>query len=306
LERTQPSKRGSPSIWLELDGIWIAGYLKKEKRSVAMPVRLGNYTKILITVCLVLTVGLLEGEAQTRKKKRTRRTTKPAAARPVITNPTIAPPTGTAANTATGDVKIISESNNTESNEQLQGWKPKATAPEQPSSEGSSRSQGSNAEMQDTINNLSNQVNRLNDKLTQMQEDDRYQLDMERLTRAEQRAEQLRMQLVDVQSKIADLEAKLEQIEYALKPENIDRATQGYGTVHPEDAREARRKQLESEKGRTVAQLRILQTSQNRLEVSVANADNEVDLLRAKLEQRRNQMDAAPPQRPTPATPRKP
>ena len=44
-----------------------------------------------------------------------------------------------------------------------------------------------------------------------MQEDDRYQLDMERLTRAEQRAEQLRSQLMDVQSKIADFEARLEQ-----------------------------------------------------------------------------------------------
>jgi chromosome segregation ATPase len=277
-----------------------------------MPVRFGNYTKILITVCLILSVGLLEGEAQTRKKKRTRRTRKPAVARPVITNPTIAPPTTTGSTTATtgaatattGDVKIISESN-TESTEQLQGWKPKVTAPEQPSSQGSKGSQGSSADMQDTITNLSNQVNRLNDKLTQMQEDDRYQLDMERLTRAEQRAEQLRMQLVDVQSKIADLEAKLEQIEYALKPENIDRATQGYGTVHPEEAREARRKQLESEKNRTVAQLRILQTSQTRLETSVANADNEVDMLRAKLEQRRNQMDATPPSR-TDTRPRKP
>ncbi|HEY8412331.1 MAG TPA: hypothetical protein VIK76_13045 [Pyrinomonadaceae bacterium] len=273
-----------------------------------MPIRFGNYTKILITACLILTVGLLDGEAQTRKKKRTRRTRKPAVARPVITNPTIAPATtttGTATNATTGDVKIISESStNSDSPEQLQGWKPKVTTPEQPSSQGTTGSQGSNGEMQDTINNLSNQVNRLNDKLTQMQEDDRYQLDMERLTRAEQRAEQLRMQLVDVQSKVADLEAKLEQIEYALKPENIDRATQGYGTVHPEEAREARRRQLEGEKGRVQAQLKILSTSQTRLEVSVANADNEVDMLRAKLEQRRNQMDAAPPPRTT--TPRKP
>lgn len=273
-----------------------------------MPVRFRNYSKILITVCLILSVGLLTGEAQTRKKKRTRRARKPAAARPVITNPTIAPPTatsGTATTTPSGDVKIISESNNgTDSNEQLQGWKPKVTAPEQPSSQGSQGSTSS--DMQDTINNLSNQVNRLNEKLTQMQEDDRYQLDMERLTRAEQRAEQLRMQLVDVQSKIADLEAQLEQIDYALKPENIDRATQGYGTVHPEDAREARRKQLESQKSRTQAQLKILQTSQSRLEVSVANADNEVDTLRAKLEQRRQQMDAAPKTTDTRPNPRKP
>jgi chromosome segregation ATPase len=275
-----------------------------------MPVRLRNYSKILITLCLILTVGLIAAEAQTRKKKRTRRSTRPAPARPVITNPAIAPATtattGTSGTTATGDVKIISESNNsTDSGEQLQGWKPKATAPAQEATP--TQNSGSDSQdMQDTIKNLSNQVNRLNEKLTQMQEDDRYQLDMERLTRAEQRAEQLRMQLVDVQSKIADLEAKLEQIEYALKPENIDRVTQGYGTVHPEEARDARRRQLESEKSRTQAQLKILQTSETRLETSVANADNEVDLLRAKLEQRRLQMDATPPVRSTTPAPRKP
>src|SRR5690349_10691937 len=274
-----------------------------------MPDRLRNLSKILITVCLILTVGLIAGEAQTRKKKRTRRTSRPAPARPVITNPTVAPPTtGTAGTTPNDDVKIISESNNsTDSGEQLQGWKPKATAPAQTPAPESGSSSGSNSpDMQNTINNLSNQVNRLNEKLTQMQEDDRYQLDMERLTRAEQRAEQLRSQLIDVQGKIADLEAQLEQIDYALKPENIDRATQGYGTVHPEDARDARRKQLESQKSRTQAQLKILQTSENRLEVSVANADNEVDTLRAKLEQRRQQMDAAPKTTDTRPNPRKP
>ena len=75
-----------------------------------------------------------------------------------------------------------------------------------------------------------------------MQEDDRYQLDMERLTRAEQRAEQLRSQLMDVQGKIADFESKLEQIEWALRPENIENSTAGYGSTRPEAARDARKK----------------------------------------------------------------
>src|SRR6185503_11565455 len=168
--------------------------------------------------------------------------------KPVITNPTIAPPDGT---TTPDDVKIISTADSKEATEQQQGSKTKVTA--EPT-EGE--------KTQQTISDLSKQVDRLNNKLTQMQEDDRYQLDMERLTRAEQRAEQLRSQLMDIQAKVADLEAKLEQIEYALKPENIDRATQGYGTVHPEEAREARRRQLEGEKGRVQAQLKILSTSQ--------------------------------------------
>jgi hypothetical protein len=260
-----------------------------------MPVRLSNYTKILVSLGLVLSFCLIEGEAQTRRKKRTRRATKPAVARPVITNPTIAPPTTTAtAATATaqektaptGDVKIIStaDATTTEPSEETPVKKPRAATSKQSSPE----------EMQQTITDLSKQVNRLADKLGEMHEDDRYQLDLERLTRAEQRAEQLRMQLVDVQSKIADLESKLEEIEYALKPENLERATQVYGSTRPEEVRETRRRQLESERTRLKAQLRILSTSQARLEVSCANAYSEVDLLRAKLQMRREQMDAAP------------
>ena len=262
-----------------------------------MPVWIRKYVKVLIAACLVVSFCLVEGDAQTRRKRRTRRATPPAP-KPVITNPTIAPPE--AAKTPapeTGDVKIIStdDAQPKETSETLQGWKPKVTAPAPTEEE----------ETQSTIKNLTNQVNRLNDKLTQMQEDDRYQLDMERLTRAEQRAEQLRGQLMDVQAKIADFEARLENLDFALRPENIESSTAGYGSTRPEVAREARRKQLESEKGRVQAQLKLAETSRVRLEIAVANADAEVDNLRAKMEQRRAQMDSQPAET-TPPRPRKP
>ena len=259
-----------------------------------MPVR--NYVKVFIAACLVVTFCLVEGDAQTRRRKRTHKAA-PAAPKPVITNPPIAPPDSAKAPDETGDVKIISTEDGTKdpsSSETLQGWKPKVTAPA-PTEED---------ETQSSIKNLTNQVNKLNDKLTSMQEDDRYQLDMERLTRAEQRAEQLRSQLMDVQSKIADFESRLEQLDFALRPENIENSTAGYGSTRPEVAREARRKSLESERGRVQAQLKLAETSRSRLEGAVSNADLEVDNLRAKLEQRRAQMDAQPVE--APAKPKKP
>jgi predicted nuclease with TOPRIM domain len=97
----------------------------------------------------------------------------------------------------------------------------------------------------------------------------------------------------------------LEQIDYALRPENIESATAGYGSTRPEQAREARKKQLEGEKSRVQAQLKLVESSKARLETAVANADAEVDLLRAKLNQRREQMDAQPVTTETPK-PRKP
>ena len=246
-----------------------------------MPVWFRNYAKVLIAAFLLVSFCLVEADAQTRRKRRTRRA--PAAPRPVITNPPIAPPeAATGESTANGDVKIISTADAQDSAPATQPAKTKTPATSEPE------------DMQKTINTLSNQVNKLNDRLKDMQDDDRYQLDMERLTRAEQRAEQLRSQLMDVQSKIADFEARLEGIEWALKPENIESAGAGYGSTRPEAARDARKKQLESEKSRVTAQLRLAETSKNRLETAVANADTEVDLLRAKLQQRREQMDAQP------------
>lgn len=264
-----------------------------------MPAWVRNHIKFLVAASLVICFCLAEGDAQTRKKRRTRRATKPAVAQPVITNPPIAPPaetaTPTAAKPAAGDVKIISTADGAE--EAAQPTQSKQAKPAEANPE--------REDMQQTITTLSNQVNRLNDKLTQMQEDDRYQLDMERLTRAEQRAEQLRAQLIDTQGKIADFEARLEQIEWALRPENIETSTAGYGSTRPEAAREARKKQLEGERARVMAQLRLTQTSKTRLEIACANADAEVDHLRMKLNQRREQMDNAPANEPVRA-PRKP
>src|SRR5215211_3360246 len=192
-----------------------------------MPGRIRNYIKFLIAVCLVVSFCLVDGDAQSRRKKRSRRAT-PAAPKPVITNPPIAPPDATQTD-ANGDVKIISTADSTQETAQpaQQDKKPgTSTPPEQ-------------EQIQQTITTLSNQVNRLNDKLSQMHEDDRYQMDMERLTRAEQRAEQLRSQLIDVQAKVADFESRLEQINFALRPENIENSTAGYGSTRPEQAREA-------------------------------------------------------------------
>jgi chromosome segregation ATPase len=246
-----------------------------------MPSRIRSYIKLLVAFCLIASFCLVEGEAQTRRKKRTRRASTPAAPRPVITNPSIAPPDETESKSTTGDVKIIS-TDDPEAQEST-ATQPKPIASPEPE------------DIQKTITALSNQVNKLNDKLSQKQDDERYE-----------RAEQLRSQLIDVQAKISDFEAKLEQIDFALRPENIESSTAGYGSTRPEAARDARKKQLESEKTRVQAQLKLVESSKTRLEVAVANADNEVDLLRAKLQQLRDQMNAAPVTTDPPAKPRKP
>ena len=260
------------------------------KRELSALTRMSRVVfQLFVVLTVVVSLGLVQVDAQSRKKKRTRRTT--PVKRPIITNPTIALPGDTT------DPKIISTADQTS---------PDVDPTETPAKKPAKSATSETENMQQTITTLNNQVNRLNDRLTSMQEDDRYLLDMERLTRAEQRAESLRAQSIDVQSKLADLGSKLDQVEYYLKPENIDKATQGYGSTRPEDARDARRRQLENEKGRLQAQIAILENSKVRLESAIATADSEVDLLRARLNQQRLDADAKKTEQPKATPTRKP
>jgi hypothetical protein len=239
-----------------------------------MQSRFIRYGTFLLAALFVLSSFSIDADAQRRRKRRVRRVARPAIVRPVITNPSIAAPGEEQATGPDGE-RIISTADQT-------------TSESTQTSEDATPSKRKNAkpadgDMQQTINALSNQVDRLNDKLTEMQTTERTRLDMELLTRAEQRSESLRTQQVDVESKLADLQSKLEQIEYQLKPENIERAA-GYGTLHPEEARDSRRRQLENERSRVQAQVRILETSRVRLETAVRTADAEVDSLRHKIE----------------------
>jgi len=237
-------------------------------------------TAFLLSLIVLLGLCGVDVDAQSRRRRRSRRVRRPPVVRPVITNPAIAAPGSELEAIGPDGERIISTADQT-TNETERGTEavPSKKAP-------------GDADMQRTINQLSTQVDRLNDKLTQMQQNDRTLIDMERLTRAEQRAESLRAQQLDTESKLADAQSKLDQIEYQLRPENIERAA-GYGTVHPEEAREARRRQLESEKSRVLSQVKILETSRARLETSVATADAEVDTLRQRIESQQAQQDTS-------------
>ena len=238
--------------------------------------RLFRFSTLAALALFVISFCWLPADAQTRKRRSRR-------AKPVITNPTIASP---GQEETTGEPKVVSTADESEVD---------PNESQDPTSTDSTKStskklvQSDQERMQQTINSLSNQVERLNDKLSQMQENDRTLLEMERLTRAEQRAENLRQQLIDVESKLADLQAKHDEIGYSLKPENIERANAGYGSLRPEEARDTRRRQLENEKGRTESQIKILEQSKVRLEQSLAFADAEVDRLRRKFELRDQQ-----------------
>lgn len=92
-------------------------------------------------------------------------------------------------------------------------------------------------------------------------------------TNAQERAANLRAQLADTEVRQTELQSRLQQLEENLKPENIERSLAGVGSVHPEELREARRRQLETEKRGVQSQLETLAASRSRLETAIAAAD---------------------------------
>jgi len=211
-------------------------------------------------LALFLIAGFMLVDSSAQKRRRKRR-----ASAPRITNPAIYQPSANDNANPAGDA-------NTSENANSQGNTQNTKPSEDPE------------EMKRTIRSLSSQVDKLSDRLGQMQEEQRSLVDLERLSRGEQRSAQLHAEMRDVQAKEAELQARLEDINYALKPENIERATAGVGSTHPEEVREQRRKQLESEKQRVQGQLDHLAASHASLEQAIAAAESEVDRLRKKLD----------------------
>jgi septal ring factor EnvC (AmiA/AmiB activator) len=85
--------------------------------------------------------------------------------------------------------------------------------------------------------------------------------------------EQLRSQLSDIEAKETELQNRIKQLDEDLLPENIEKYFALNGSTHPEELREQRRRQLESQKTNVQSQLGQLATSRTRLEASIATAE---------------------------------
>lgn len=109
-------------------------------------------------------------------------------------------------------------------------------------------------------------------------------LNLDILTRAEQRAESLRKQLFELIEKENTIKTKLETIDYDARPEMIERQVALVGSLRPEELREAKRKNLEAEK-RNLSNLLIeIQNTRSNLEANVQKADQMVEKIRTVLE----------------------
>lgn len=108
-------------------------------------------------------------------------------------------------------------------------------------------------------------------------------LNLDILTRAEQRAEVLRKQLFEVIEKETLLRTRLVQIEEDMRPENIERSMNLVGTTRTAEIRDVRRRVLESERKGAESLLSQTTQSRQRLEDDVRQADVLVSRLRQRV-----------------------
>lgn len=221
---------------------------------------------------------LFQSDAQSQRRRTSRRTSNPARPQPVQA-PTL-PDEPAVVSTAADDGQPAPPRRTSARARQQQG------------------TQAENEQLRGTVRDLSSQVEQLSGQLNQMKADQRAMFDLERLTRAEQRAEQFRTQLREVTDKEFQLQERLAEIAYESQPDAIQRRSALIGSLNPSAVRDAITQQLERERLRINKQLELLATSRVRLEASVASADAEVDRLR----QRVDAADQAQQQPPAPGT----
>ena len=109
-------------------------------------------------------------------------------------------------------------------------------------------------------------------------------MNLDILTRAEQRSESLRKQLFEMIEKENTVKSRLNQIDIDLRLENIERSVQLTGSMRPEEVRENRRKSLQAEKSNLEALLTDIQSTHGNLTFNLQKADAMVEKLRNKLE----------------------
>jgi len=136
------------------------------------------------------------------------------------------------------------------------------------------------------LKDLSERINKLEAPKKETFEDrqKRLLLNLDILTRAEQRSESLRKQTFEMIDKENSVKSRLDQIEFDSRPEMIERALQLSGSLRPEDTRDSLRKSLAAEKANLQSLLTEIQSTRAGLAMTLQKADQMVEKLRAKLE----------------------
>lgn len=146
-----------------------------------------------------------------------------------------------------------------------------------------------------TLEELGNRIKNLEagrkvEKADPDEKQKRVLLNLDILTRAEQRSESLRKQVFEMIEKENAVKTKLDTLDYDLRPEVIERSTALIGSLRPEEIRASRRKSLEAERTNLQSLLTEIQKTRAVLDINLQRSDAMVEKLRLRFEK---EIDAA-------------
>ncbi|MGH9946140.1 MAG: hypothetical protein ACRD6X_02965 [Pyrinomonadaceae bacterium] len=123
-----------------------------------------------------------------------------------------------------------------------------------------------------------------NKKIDYDQKQKRLALNLDILTKAEQRSESLRKQSFEMIEKENSIRTKMDSLEYDMRPENINRSIAFSGSLRPEELRAARKKSLESERANLSNLLAEIQRTRANIDLNLQRSEQMTERLRVKLE----------------------
>lgn len=109
-------------------------------------------------------------------------------------------------------------------------------------------------------------------------------LNLDVLSRAEQRSDSLRKQLFEMIEKENGIKLRLDQIEGEIRPESIDRTVAFAGSLRPEEIRSMKKKSLEIERSNLVLLMGEVQKARTTLDQTLQKSDFLVERLRQRFE----------------------
>jgi hypothetical protein len=109
-------------------------------------------------------------------------------------------------------------------------------------------------------------------------------LNLDILTKSEQRSDSLRKQLFEMIEKENTIRGRIDQIDNDMRPESIERSMATVGSLRPEELREQRRRSLALEKTNLQTLLAAVQKNRTDLELNLQRSDALVEKLRVRIE----------------------
>jgi chromosome segregation ATPase len=138
-------------------------------------------------------------------------------------------------------------------------------------------------QLRKTVRQLGAEVSRLKAENAKLEKYRQVDYLREQLLKEERRVETLQKELADIGARETSLQNRLDEIEPQLRPDQIEQARAGVGSMRPEEDREAMKQRLTNEKRRIQTQLDQFQQNRVRIQSSISSAEASIVTLRQRL-----------------------